>query len=1414
MGQQNWVDRARAWRRRCEFLVFRVAYLVFCEDTSDSYDKKALVVLESLQFAVFPLFSLLSGAGVWKGSTGNWLFGFAFTNSFGVYKAGVPLCVLCAFALHCFKLYEHFRHGVPVEDSWLLIYSFRVVWRTLKPLFVVAVLEQSFASVAVCLRAGAAETLSGFGIVVCGVEVAVCALTVAALLVLTTVDYSPSVAGPSGRNRAWSGSLLQEAARLLFVLLSVAHEMRDASRELAALATLAALAAHEYVYLSEPSLWLSQTRLTSYCVGLAAVLLSGLRSFDIVAASSVPVGVALLAPPLAYAAFAAARRRHAALCAASSPETTAAWALEVPVATRQLSEGQEVEQVEGTFAAALARFPESQLLRVAFAEFLLWSKDPSTLIQHLCKLSTASLWFPYRYRMYSINRRRIEAIEQMLGESSLTFQEEFKLAKSVHIEALARIRSFWEILLRNDLDPHLLARVSESVGHSRRRGDAKYRRLLGRFRSRRLMAAYARFLSRVSWELDLAERYQREAEEQAKPEGAPDEPDELFPGPAPAPSLPKEPTGTAVAPAAAPEGPARAARATMRGKSVGSGKARAYFGESDSGAASAAGAAAGPGPRAGAASAGPGRLHGILKARSGGLKSAHSSHGISARALSAIGLGSEEDSFSETLNQTAAMSAEAAKQQDLRVRVKRASNSAAVDALARRTLAVLLLGVLLGAGYYASVRSLVENTRAVVGVLGSSVERTRLSQEAPLLARSLAAARARGDRPAAAAAQAALKAAAKRLHGLHKQLYTDGMMSARQLREVMEQPLVRTRDALADDGAAATLSLWEFGNRYVRKALDVAEYNGTGPLPAHHYAFLVENAEAALASFSNATRVYCESNVSAGRLRLALQLLFAAVLLAIVFSVKEYLIAPVLRGLDRERKLAVSVFGAIPKGNMAHLIEGIRKEELALIEEATEYEEALGLQLAGPRHSVGALSGLADSSFGIASLAPPSSASGPSCLGNGAIMAAAQSAANHARTEARDGARRHSPTAVSLESHMYRRVFFGLLLVALALLLMLAHAFWLVGHGLGIANEIAASGQRGVLVRSLHLSAVHLATAPDEAARAESRAKILAHALVLEATHQALVFGSAAAGIAVGHTLHIGQASSRRYDAMEALMYSSPATDADAWRRHFNASGPAAHLANKTGDYRTAYCLEFSLSRFVDEARALARESSGALSEGNEHLAHLAEADGGLLSQQLDLAIARFSGESLAHLQRGMRQQESLLLASFLSIALVFLAVFLPILNELREEGDLTLSMLCMVPGEELDKIEAVRAFLEEKQGGGGAGAGAGPEGFERLLEASRQETRSIMEAVYVGIAVFDTAGEIALVNHATERAFGYKRSELVGRPASLLIGPALHGALVLGSREVVGQQLEITAERSGGEKFPCTVAITDVASA
>jgi PAS domain S-box-containing protein len=112
------------------------------------------------------------------------------------------------------------------------------------------------------------------------------------------------------------------------------------------------------------------------------------------------------------------------------------------------------------------------------------------------------------------------------------------------------------------------------------------------------------------------------------------------------------------------------------------------------------------------------------------------------------------------------------------------------------------------------------------------------------------------------------------------------------------------------------------------------------------------------------------------------------------------------------------------------------------------------------------------------------------------------------------------------------------------------------------------------------------------------------------------------------------------------------------------------------------------------------------------------------------------------------------------------------------------------------------------------------PERAEAAWRASEALKSAILDTALDCIVTIDHQGRILDFNPAAERTFGYTRSEAIGREmAELIIPPFLRErhrlglarAVATGRDTIVGQRIEITAMRKGGEEIPVELAITRI---
>ncbi|KAA1003477.1 PAS domain S-box protein [Paraburkholderia panacisoli] len=90
-------------------------------------------------------------------------------------------------------------------------------------------------------------------------------------------------------------------------------------------------------------------------------------------------------------------------------------------------------------------------------------------------------------------------------------------------------------------------------------------------------------------------------------------------------------------------------------------------------------------------------------------------------------------------------------------------------------------------------------------------------------------------------------------------------------------------------------------------------------------------------------------------------------------------------------------------------------------------------------------------------------------------------------------------------------------------------------------------------------------------------------------------------------------------------------------------------------------------------------------------------------------------------------------------------------------------------------------------------------------LRQAEEKFRSAFEFLPVAILMLDQRGRIALVNEQTERLFGYRRNELIGQPATMLVSQLMTSSSSSPRPEALttGAARDLLARRADGTEFP-----------
>jgi two-component system sensor kinase FixL len=101
-------------------------------------------------------------------------------------------------------------------------------------------------------------------------------------------------------------------------------------------------------------------------------------------------------------------------------------------------------------------------------------------------------------------------------------------------------------------------------------------------------------------------------------------------------------------------------------------------------------------------------------------------------------------------------------------------------------------------------------------------------------------------------------------------------------------------------------------------------------------------------------------------------------------------------------------------------------------------------------------------------------------------------------------------------------------------------------------------------------------------------------------------------------------------------------------------------------------------------------------------------------------------------------------------------------------------------------------------------------------LRVSDARWRAVIDAAVDGVIVIDSRGRIEVFNHAAERMFGYRESDVIGRNVSMLMpepdrsrhdGYLAHH-LRTGERKIIGVGRSVTAMRHDGSHFPVHLSV------
>lgn len=106
----------------------------------------------------------------------------------------------------------------------------------------------------------------------------------------------------------------------------------------------------------------------------------------------------------------------------------------------------------------------------------------------------------------------------------------------------------------------------------------------------------------------------------------------------------------------------------------------------------------------------------------------------------------------------------------------------------------------------------------------------------------------------------------------------------------------------------------------------------------------------------------------------------------------------------------------------------------------------------------------------------------------------------------------------------------------------------------------------------------------------------------------------------------------------------------------------------------------------------------------------------------------------------------------------------------------------------------------------------------KRLAEMTLAETKflGLLESAPDAVVIIGRDGQIALVNHQTEKLFGYQRDELLGQPLEVLIPNRYHhhsnhrnSYINAPHTRPMGVGLDLYAARKDGSEFPVEISLS-----
>ncbi|HMY66619.1 MAG TPA: PAS domain S-box protein [Leptospiraceae bacterium] len=106
----------------------------------------------------------------------------------------------------------------------------------------------------------------------------------------------------------------------------------------------------------------------------------------------------------------------------------------------------------------------------------------------------------------------------------------------------------------------------------------------------------------------------------------------------------------------------------------------------------------------------------------------------------------------------------------------------------------------------------------------------------------------------------------------------------------------------------------------------------------------------------------------------------------------------------------------------------------------------------------------------------------------------------------------------------------------------------------------------------------------------------------------------------------------------------------------------------------------------------------------------------------------------------------------------------------------------------------------------------------EQNLQESELKQKTILETILDSVLIINRLGIIQMANRATEKIFGYRNSDIIGKNISILMPEpysSMHDIYIkkyleTGNRHIIGIGREVLGRKKSGEIFPCELSVSE----